>query len=257
MANDMTLMRETRNEKSNRRAYPRIEASELPTSTIIRIPDRPAISLVDLSAGGALLDLPFQLQPDSRITVQLVTPDERLDVPFRLLRCWVGELNKGVRYFAAGKFDKTLRLPTSLERRLKADRLRSMLEELLRASQGTHLGSRGVRFNELVGRIIEGLRRGESAALLQQRIRYELTQLFPSLIIIPASTLPLFDAATSARFFGLEFRSPRVLNAEDRRFLRAGSQLITLIGTNVPAPIQHVPPPLIIHNIAEWQALSR
>jgi hypothetical protein len=139
----------------------------------------------------------------------------------------------------------------------KADRIRSALEGLLRASHGALLGSRGARFNELVSRIVEGLRRGESAELLLEQIKYELIRLFPSLVIAPAPRSPLFDASTSARFFDLEFRSRRILTAEDRRFLRAGAQLITLIGTNVPAPVQHVPPPLIIHDITQWQAHSR
>jgi PilZ domain len=247
----------TKNDESDRRAHRRLGPSELPTSTLIRIPDRPAISLVDLSAGGALLDLPFQLRPDSRITLQVVTPDEEIDVQFRLLRCFVADLNKGVRYYAAGRFDETLRLPGTSARGRKVDRIRSALEGFLRASDGALLGSRGARFNELVSRIVEGLRRGDPPDLLLEQIKYELIRLFPSLVIVPKPTSPLFDASTSARFFDLEFRSRRILTAEDRRFLRAGAQLITLIGTNVPAPMPPVPPPLIIHDIAQWQALSR
>jgi len=249
-------MHTTEDDPSDRREHRRHAPSELPISTLIRIPERPAISLVDLSAGGALLDLPFQLRPDSRITLHVVTPDEEVEVPFRLLRCYVADLNKGVRYYAAGRFDETLSLPGTLAGGHQAARLRSALDGLLRASHGAHLGARGVRFNELVSRIVEGLRRGESADLLLEQIKYELARLFPSLVIVPAPTSPLFDASTSARFFDLEFRSRRMLTAEDRRFLRAGAQLIRLLGADSPAAFQ-APPPLIVHGLAEWQALSR
>lgn len=53
---------------AERRAHRRIASSELPEPALIRIPDRPAISLVDLSPGGALLELPFQLRPESGVT---------------------------------------------------------------------------------------------------------------------------------------------------------------------------------------------
>ena len=59
---------------SDRRAHRRIASAELPKSALIRIPNRPAVSLIDVSSGGALLELPFQMPPESRFTLELSTP---------------------------------------------------------------------------------------------------------------------------------------------------------------------------------------
>lgn len=72
------------------------------------------------------------------------------------------------------------------------------------------------------------------------------------------------NAATQARFFGLEFRSSRALTAADRGFLRASAQLIVLIDRNaerlpttptagIPR-LQETSAPVVVHTVAEWQA---
>ena len=249
---------------SDRRAHRRIASSELPEPALIRIPNRPAISLVDLSSGGALLALPFQMQPEARVTLEFLTSAEQLAVPFRLLRCYVAELHGGVCYHAAGVFDQTLKLPATLDGGLTpatSDRLIATLEAFLRASQATNPSSRGTGFKELLSWVVAGLRRGEPTNLISIQIKAHLGRLFPSLSIGPASLSWLRDASTSARFFGLDFRSDGVLTAADRRFLRASAQLITLIDRNAEPQatnlIEEGPSSLVIHSVAEWQLLSR
>src|SRR5262245_59939365 len=89
---------------ADRRAHPRIPSAKLPV-TRVHIPRRATVSLVDLSAGGALLELPFQLPPESSFAVKLDTAVEQIELPFQMLRCYVAELKGGVRYHAAGAFD--------------------------------------------------------------------------------------------------------------------------------------------------------
>ena len=224
---------------SDRRAHRRIASSELPAPAFIRIPNRPAISLVDLSPGGALLDLPFQLRPESRVTLELSTSADRLAVPFHLLRCWVAELKGGVRYHAAGAFEQTLNLPASLAGGLAtaaSDRLIATLEGFLRSSRAADASARGAHFSEMLGQVVAGLRQGEGADRLSAQIKAHLAQLFPALAITQASASLLRDVSTSARFFGLEFRSSTNLTSADRRFLRAGAQLITLIDKDAGLP---------------------
>jgi PilZ domain len=252
---------------SDRRAHRRIASAELPEPALIRIPNRPAVALVDVSSGGALLELPFQMPPESRFTLELTTPDERLAIPFQLLRCYVADLKGGVRYHAAGSFDRQIALPPSLAGGLElseADRLVSTLESFLRMSQATDPCARDARFNELLSWAVGALRDGEPGQLIARQIRTHLTRLFPSLAISPSTPSIIGDVRTSARFFGFDFRTNKVLTAPDRRFLRASAQLINLIEKNTdrktedvkPARLKDAPPSMIVHSIAEWQSIQ-
>jgi hypothetical protein len=252
---------------SDRRAHRRIALSELPKSALIRIPNRPAVSLVDVSSGGALLELPFQMRPESRFTLELSTPEDRLAVPFQLLRCYVADLKGGVRYHAAGAFDQIVKLPASLAGGLELsalDRLISTLEAFLRTRQATEPDARDARFNELLRWVVAALQRGEASHLISRQIKTHLVRLFPSLAISRSTPSIIGDVLTSARFFGFDFRTNRVLTAPDRRFLRASAQLINLIErsegaetepTQAPT-ILEAPSSLIVHSIAEWQAIQ-
>jgi PilZ domain-containing protein len=64
-----------------------------------------AVSLVDLSAGGALIQGPRQLRPGARVHLQLLTPHRRLGIGARVLRCAVASLDQGIQYRGALKFD--------------------------------------------------------------------------------------------------------------------------------------------------------
>ena len=253
---------------SDRRAHRRIASAELPEPALIRIPNRPAVTLVDVSSGGALLELPFQMPPESRFTLELTTSDERLAIPFQLLRCYVADLKGGgVRYHAAGSFDRQIALPPSLAGGLElseADRLVTTLESFLRMSQATDPGARDSRFNDLLSWAVGALQGGEPGHLIARQIKTHLTSLFPSLAISPSTPSIIGDVRTCARFFGFDFRTNKVLTAPDRRFLRASAQLINLIEKNTdqktedvkPARLKDAPSSMIVHSIAEWQMIQ-
>lgn len=66
-----------------------------------------AVSLVDLSSGGALIQGPRPLRPGARVHLQLLTGTRRLGIAAHVMRCSVASLDsrQGVQYRGALKFD--------------------------------------------------------------------------------------------------------------------------------------------------------
>jgi hypothetical protein len=67
-----------------------------------------AVSLVDLSASGALIEGSRQLRPGMRVHVQIVTSTRRFALGAQVVRCTVAALDSGagVRYRGALRFDE-------------------------------------------------------------------------------------------------------------------------------------------------------
>ena len=218
---------------TDRRAHPRIPSSQLGV-TRVHIPNRATASLVDLSAGGALLKMPFQLQPSSRFPFKLDTAGEQVEVPIQVLRCWVSSLHGGahggVTYLAAGAFERLVNVEAIAQRASGAGR--RLLSSLERMKQGVQTMAAQTRhdaaFNELLGGTITWLRRGESIDLVALKVKAHLTQTYPSLVIVH-SAAPLLDHVSSVSAFGMTFSSRHTLAMHDRRLLKAAAQLLTLL----------------------------
>ena len=219
------------------------------------------VSLVDLSSGGALLTLPFQVPPQSRFALKLDTAVEQIDVPFQLLRCYVAELNGGITYHAAGVFDTLLNLQALAQRAsCSVQRLIDTLEQLRRNVKKSAAQSRSdAAFDEILGATILWLRRDESIDLVTLKVKAHLTQTYPSLVIVPAHGSS-GDSLTSVACFGRTFTSKRSLSAHDRRYLRANAQLISMLeDTDREMGDEVAPPPspsstAVIYNTADWLA---
>lgn len=212
---------------ADRRAHPRLPSAQLRVDRV-RIAHRPSVSLVDLSSGGALLELPFQIKPDSRFGVELHTAVERVEVPFQLLRCYVAELKGGVKYHAAGAFDGLLNLQALAARASTAlQRLIGTLERLLLGQKSAAERSAG-QFNEILAEVLISLRRGESFDLVALKVKARLTQEYPSLTILPTLG-PQRDKLTTVECFGMTFKSRHAFSAHDRRFLKSTAQLISML----------------------------
>jgi hypothetical protein len=95
---------------SDRRQYRRFTASELPGLRSARIKFGPNVALVDVSAGGALLETDARLQPDSEALLELVGSAGEAVVPFRVVRCQVAGLDGSPRYLGACAFTQPLDL---------------------------------------------------------------------------------------------------------------------------------------------------
>jgi PilZ domain len=67
-----------------------------------------SVVLIDLSAGGALIEGPRPLRPGMRVHVQLVSGTHRFGLTAHVLRCSVASLDSdaGVRYRGALRFDE-------------------------------------------------------------------------------------------------------------------------------------------------------
>lgn len=214
---------------ADRRAHPRIPSAKLGI-TRVNIRSRASAALVDLSSGGALLELPFQLPPESRVAMELDAGGEKHEVPFQLLRCYVVDLTGGVKYHAAGAFDNLLNLEAlALRASSSMQRLTIALERLERSLRQTATQSRSdAQFHETVTDLMAWLRRGESLDLAVLKLKARLTQTYQSLLIIP-SGLATIDRVSSLQCFGLTFKATHPLSAHDRRFLKANAQLISIL----------------------------
>jgi hypothetical protein len=249
----------------DRRIHPRVSSTALTTPASIRFPNRPAVSLVDISPGGALIHLPFQMRPDSRMTVEFRAASERMMLPFRLLRCYVLSLKGGVQYEAAGEFVDGLDwkpLLADVAAQTTSRRLIATLEAFLRHA----LTNRVHEFDELLMWVLDAARRGERADRIAIEIRLRLMRIIPSIVIESVTTPNLPDPAKGARFFDFDFRSERPLTTGDRRLLRAAAQLLSIVNGGEAAgptqpidlkPRQSVDSSVIAYSVADWQQMRQ
>ena len=212
-----------------RRAHIRVGPQEISQPPTLRIPERPAIALVDLSTGGALLDLPFALRVDSRVTVEVATAADRFTVAFRLLRCTASTQANGVRYRAAGAFERRLDLIPLLARTPSASaRPAFTLDVYLRPASTAIQAVKAPDFDPMLGWMLDAVRRGESPHAIASGLRARLDELFPSMVITRATAGSLPNPSRGARFFGIDFTTERALSGTERRVLKAAAQFLAI-----------------------------
>jgi hypothetical protein len=101
--------------KADRRAHPRLAARDLSWLRTARLAGGGGISLVDLSAGGALLETEVPLKPGSVLTLELSGSSFEAAVPFQVLRCHVARLRgEATTYRGACAFRHVLELPEGM-----------------------------------------------------------------------------------------------------------------------------------------------
>jgi hypothetical protein len=98
--------------RRERRLHQRLRDGDLRWVRNARLSAGRSVSLVDLSAGGALLDSPVPLRPASILTMQIAGGGIDTAVEFRVLRCQVGAIGRGgPTYRAACEFTRLIELP--------------------------------------------------------------------------------------------------------------------------------------------------
>lgn len=92
-----------------RRAWPRMDTgSRLDMANGKLRPGRPA-QIVDVSAGGALIETDWRLLPGTRVELQVGEPVALYRVKARILRCHVTRLDRErIRYRGALMFEERL-----------------------------------------------------------------------------------------------------------------------------------------------------
>ena len=196
-----------------------------------------------------------------------------MNMPFRLLRCYVRSLRGGVQYQAAGEFEQEFAwkpLLADSAAQATSNRLIATLEAFQR--HGPASGD-VMEFDLLMRWILDAAQRGERADFIAVEIRVRLMRLI-TVVVKPATTQSLPDPAKGARFFGFDFRCERVLTAAERRLLRTAAQLLSIVDPNgnpaqsivdpngSPAlmgprlvdvkPHQNIAPPTIAYSVADW-----
>ena len=98
----------------DRRAHVRLAAADLPWIRVSRLRNGPAVALLNLSVGGALLEADVPLRPGSRLTLEIAghAGEEPALAPMRVLRCEIAALDHvTARYRGACEFVRPLELP--------------------------------------------------------------------------------------------------------------------------------------------------
>ena len=98
----------------NRRAHERLVAHELDWLKSARLRSGAPLSLIDISAGGALFETSAPLGPGSTATLTITGEGIAETATFRLLRCEVASLKGGLVYRGACEFDRLLKLPVPI-----------------------------------------------------------------------------------------------------------------------------------------------
>jgi len=111
---ELATVRELDAEKTrhDRRAHTRHRDRELHWIRQARLSAGHSVAIVDLSAGGALVDSPVPLRPDSILTLEIEGRGVNHTIPFRVVRCQVGALKPGrTIYRGACEFTSRIDLP--------------------------------------------------------------------------------------------------------------------------------------------------
>jgi Family of unknown function (DUF6982)/PilZ domain len=102
---------------SDRRAFSRLTPAELQSRLTARHKYGDAVTLVDLSAGGALLETSRPVRPDTDLALEILDAQTQniSQVVSRVLRARVATVNGGITYRAACAFKRPLSHPLLLE----------------------------------------------------------------------------------------------------------------------------------------------
>ena len=99
-------------ERSDRRAHRRHRDEELRWIRSARLSVGYNVAIVDLSSGGALLDSPVPLRPDSLLALEIDGRGFDKSIPFRVVRCQIGSLlPERTIYRGACEFTSAIELP--------------------------------------------------------------------------------------------------------------------------------------------------
>src|SRR5262245_46719367 len=100
--------------ESDRRAHERLTVSALSWLDSVRLKYGPAVSLIDLSAGGAQIEtVSHRLQPGSTVAIEIAGRSGDLVIPSRVIRCHVTALAPHATYRGALEFKRLITLPSS------------------------------------------------------------------------------------------------------------------------------------------------
>jgi uncharacterized protein DUF6982/PilZ domain-containing protein len=96
---------------SNRRIHERLKANELEWLQGASVKYGAEAHVLNISAGGLLLETRQALKPNSSVVLELTGPDNPILVPSTVLRCRVASLSNILTYHGACAFKRPLTIP--------------------------------------------------------------------------------------------------------------------------------------------------
>jgi hypothetical protein len=101
---------------SNQRIHERVKAGDLPWLRGARLKYGAEVRILDISAGGVLLETSAELSPNANVVVELTGAASPILIPSRVLRCRVASLGEILKYQGACAFKKPLTIPGLVDR---------------------------------------------------------------------------------------------------------------------------------------------
>jgi PilZ domain len=104
-----------RYDDSERRGHMRLGADDVRWLRSARLKYGPDVRVLDISAGGILVETDGQLRPDANIVFELSGPTKSILVPSKVLRCRLASFDDVMRYQGACSFKRPLEIPELLK----------------------------------------------------------------------------------------------------------------------------------------------
>jgi hypothetical protein len=136
----------------NRRSHERVRANDLHWLRGARIKYGADVRVLDISAGGMLLETSSELACDANLVVELIGPESPILVPSRVLRCRTASLGEILKYQGACVFKRPLSIPGLTARHVV--RREAPVAQPPAAAPGVGWQKVIARFND--GRIVAG-----------------------------------------------------------------------------------------------------
>jgi hypothetical protein len=102
---------------SNRRLHERFKANSLHWVRSARLKYGADVRIIDISAGGVLLETASALTRDANVVVELTGPESPILIPSRVLRCRMASFGEILKYQGACAFKRPLTIPELAARR--------------------------------------------------------------------------------------------------------------------------------------------
>jgi hypothetical protein len=96
---------------ANRRLFQRLNGEECHWLRAVRLKYGPQVRVIDISAGGMLIETEDALRPDSKVVFEVAAADSTIVVPARVVRCTPAPDGGAVRYRGALAFMRPLVIP--------------------------------------------------------------------------------------------------------------------------------------------------
>ncbi|HEY9466153.1 MAG TPA: PilZ domain-containing protein [Vicinamibacterales bacterium] len=104
-----------RYEDSERRGHLRLSPDDVRWLRSTRLKYGPDVRVLDISAGGILVETDRQLRPDANIVFELSGPTNSILMPSKVLRCRVASFADVMRYQGACSFKRPIEIPELLK----------------------------------------------------------------------------------------------------------------------------------------------